>query len=315
MELTYPLFFGLFVVSFLFSGLGIYLCMKGKKKWIEYQKLMKKKKEKEEKSKIVKRKITKEEKKWMTDEMKELHLPSDLNTVLYVYTLEIDGKQCLKIGITKSDILKRIIKYLFAEHYDQDKKIIDSFRMLYIHNFENDKVARKIEGAFKDRLSCFPLTEGQKWQTEQYMFVDAWDAVKDELNQRIIFSNGFWKRENFDLVVPPTRPLHILHPEPKDDDKLNTGILREITGGNELIARSVKKDEVLEFTPKFNLTVDCGFPNLHKDDGTWRRIKTIPMKHDSNVNNQNSESSLPSSLSSGTSGNNAFTDGENKKSS
>ena len=64
--------------------------------------------------------------------------------------------------------------------------------------------------------------------------------------------------------------------EPSKGDKINEGIMKEITGGDPIQARALFKDTIT-FTPQFKLAVctNTDFDDMAKDDGTWRRIRMI----------------------------------------
>lgn len=62
--------------------------------------------------------------------------------------------------------------------------------------------------------------------------------------------------------------------EPSKGDKINEGIMKEITGGDPIQGRALWKDTVT-FTPQFKLVVCTNtlFDIKSNDDGTWRRIR------------------------------------------
>lgn len=64
--------------------------------------------------------------------------------------------------------------------------------------------------------------------------------------------------------------------EPSEDEKLNIGLMKELTGGDKIMARSLFKDPI-EFKPQFKMILTCNhLPNVPSDDGgTWRRIRVV----------------------------------------
>jgi P4 family phage/plasmid primase-like protien len=67
--------------------------------------------------------------------------------------------------------------------------------------------------------------------------------------------------------------------EPSKGDKINEGIMKEITGGDPIQARALFKDTVT-FVPQFKLVVCTNtlFDIASNDDGTWRRIRLCDFK-------------------------------------
>ena len=67
--------------------------------------------------------------------------------------------------------------------------------------------------------------------------------------------------------------------EPSKGDKINEGIMKEITGGDPIQGRALFKDTVT-FMPQFKLVVCTNtlFDIKSNDDGTWRRIRVCDFK-------------------------------------
>ena len=67
--------------------------------------------------------------------------------------------------------------------------------------------------------------------------------------------------------------------EPTKGDRINEGILKEITGGDDMTARALFKNTI-SFVPQFKLVVCTNvlFDIKSNDDGTWRRIRLCPYK-------------------------------------
>lgn len=64
--------------------------------------------------------------------------------------------------------------------------------------------------------------------------------------------------------------------EPNENDKLNVGKLKEMTGNDTMTCRGLYKEQ-MEFKPQFSVFLTCNYvPEVSSnDDGTWRRIRLI----------------------------------------
>jgi P4 family phage/plasmid primase-like protien len=67
--------------------------------------------------------------------------------------------------------------------------------------------------------------------------------------------------------------------EPEEEDKLNEGLMKEITGNDEIEARKLYK-EPIKFRPQFKIVLTCNRkPTITATDGgTWRRIRLVEFK-------------------------------------
>lgn len=68
--------------------------------------------------------------------------------------------------------------------------------------------------------------------------------------------------------------------EPNPGERLNTGIMKSITGGDEVNARNLYEKGNFRFKPQFKIfpCTNEFFIIESKDDGTWRRIKVVPFE-------------------------------------
>ena len=64
--------------------------------------------------------------------------------------------------------------------------------------------------------------------------------------------------------------------EPSEDEKINIGLMKELSGGDKVLARAIYK-EPFEFFPQFKMLLLCNhLPYVPSDDGgTWRRIRVV----------------------------------------
>jgi len=64
--------------------------------------------------------------------------------------------------------------------------------------------------------------------------------------------------------------------EPSENDKINIGFMKELSGNDRILTRGLYKDPY-EFKPQFKMILACNeLPEVPSDDGgTWRRIRVI----------------------------------------
>ncbi len=91
------------------------------------------------------------------------------------------------------------------------------------------------------------------------------------LTQKRIASNA----ANSELALSKGKRFACMQ-EPGDEERLNVGLMKELTGGDKITARNLYSSPV-EFKPQFNLLLMCNqLPAVSADDnGTWRRIRVV----------------------------------------
>jgi len=64
--------------------------------------------------------------------------------------------------------------------------------------------------------------------------------------------------------------------EPSEDERINIGLMKELSGGDKILTRALYKDP-FEFIPQFKMLLLCNhLPFVPSDDGgTWRRIRVV----------------------------------------
>jgi P4 family phage/plasmid primase-like protien len=78
-----------------------------------------------------------------------------------------------------------------------------------------------------------------------------------------------------ELVRTKGRRMSVMQ-EPGENEKLNIGLMKELSGGDRILCRGLFQ-EPIEFKPQFKMIMTCNeLPEVPSDDGgTWRRIRVV----------------------------------------
>ncbi|AII17132.1 DNA primase [Aureococcus anophagefferens virus] len=88
------------------------------------------------------------------------------------------------------------------------------------------------------------------------------------------------KRNSSSSATPEIARLRgkrfVVMQEPGEQETLNIGLMKELTGGDKIVARALNKNPI-EFKPQFKMILTCNeLPKIPSDDsGTWRRIRVV----------------------------------------
>ena len=91
------------------------------------------------------------------------------------------------------------------------------------------------------------------------------------LTQKRVGSSG----TNSELAIAKGKRFAILQ-EPEENERLNVGLMKELTGGDTIQCRGLFK-EPMKFKPMFKMILTCNhMPSIPPDDGgSWRRIRRV----------------------------------------
>lgn len=80
---------------------------------------------------------------------------------------------------------------------------------------------------------------------------------------------------NSELAIAKGKRFAILQ-EPEENERLNVGLMKELTGGDKIQCRCLFK-EPIRFKPMFKMILTCNhMPSIPPDDGgTWRRVRRV----------------------------------------
>ena len=174
------------------------------------------------------------------------------------------------------------IDYIEYDPYSQEIKDINKFlcEILTIENVRTYVIklmATFISGSTKSEK--FHVWSGSGGNGKSKL-IELLEKALGDYAGKMNISNLTQKRGNAGSANPElsrTKGKRFINmQEPDQHCKLNVGLMKEITGGDKIIARALYK-EPQEFKPQFKMVLTCNDrPELPPDDeGTWRRVVLV----------------------------------------
>lgn len=169
--------------------------------------------------------------------------------------------------------------------YDERDKVYDEINK-FMYEVQPDKekrefilrtLANSLHGANREEKAFFWTGEGGNGKSKLYSLLE---NCMGEYAATISVSYLTQKRAASNSASPEMMKAigrrFVVFQEPEQDEKVNTGILKEISGRDVIPVRGLYKDAD-SFKPQFQVILICNqLPALPADDGgTWRRVRKI----------------------------------------
>jgi len=202
-----------------------------------------------------------------------------------------NGVYDLKLHLFREGMPEDFISFGTGKYYmpyDETSEEINDINDFFAKLFTNEAVRNYV----LDILAC--AIDGSIIQERFYIFIGEGSNGKSRLLDLIQKSVGDYystlpialltqKRAcsnsaQSELERTKGRRYAVLS-EPSEDDKLNIGLMKELSGNDRILVRGLFKEPV-EFRPQFKMILACNhLPEITaQDGGCWRRIRVIDFK-------------------------------------
>lgn len=164
---------------------------------------------------------------------------------------ELNGQVKFSKDILKFDVLSiDLYGHYYGFELDGNHRYLDGNSIVHHNSNSKSKLVELYEKAFGEYCCKFPITL-------LTMKRAASNAATSELARA--------KGKRFASLQ-----------EPSEGEQINCGFMKELSGGDKIMARSLFK-EPIEFVPQFKMVLLCNhLPLVPSDDGgTWRRIRVV----------------------------------------
>ena len=149
-----------------------------------------------------------------------------------------------------------------------------------LYNYMWDHLASTLLGTNQNQTFNIYTGEGRNGKSK---LVELMSLILGDYKGTVPISLITQKRGSIGGVSPEIAQLmgkrYAVMQEPTKGDKINEGIMKEITGGDPITGRLLFKDSIT-FVPQFKLSVCTNnlFDINSNDNGTWRRIRVCPFE-------------------------------------
>ena len=165
----------------------------------------------------------------------------------------------------------------------RDRKVIGEIEEFWnqlfpveeLRNYMKDHAASLLLGKNNNQTFNIYTGAGRNGKTK---FVELMSLALGEYKATVPVSLVTAKRNGIGSLSPEIMQLlgtrYAVMQEPSKGDRINEGVMKELTGGDPIQCRALYKDAVT-FYPQFKLAVCTNnlFDIKSNDDGTWRRIR------------------------------------------
>ena len=201
------------------------------------------------------------------------------------FTPKQDGGTVFRKGKPEDYLsLNTQVNYIPIEKCDEkvQKEIEGFMHQLFPHpelyEYMWDHLGSTMLGTNQNQTFNIYTGEGRNGKSK---LVDLMSMVLGDYKGTVPISLITQKRGSIGGVSPEIAQLmgkrYAVMQEPTKGDKINEGIMKEITGGDPITGRLLFKDSIT-FVPQFKLCVCTNnlFDINSNDNGTWRRIRVCP---------------------------------------
>jgi P4 family phage/plasmid primase-like protien len=188
-----------------------------------------------------------------------------------------EGKQEDNISLTTGI---NFIEQLNDDDYDKINYIEDLLSKIFpiekVRDYTLNLLSSFLHGSNKEQKFYIWVGEGSNGKT---MLINLFKKIMGSYCGSMPITLFTQKRNGNDtsLYLAETRGRRFISlDETETNDEIKIGIVKQLTGGDKIIARKLYSSPIT-FNPKFKLVLTCNeLPSIPaNDEGTWRRIRVI----------------------------------------